>query len=222
MKLGTMAWVVGGVLVVAAGGAGVAACSSSSGSPANPGTDSGAGTDTGGGGQDANMPMDDAGTGADCGKNPTLHPSDGGKGSIFCAYPNDGGKAIYCDSPTQECCLGGFIGNNMYDDNTCQAVGTPCTNGAPLDGGGTNADQIPCEVSADCPGGSICCATGDTPAMSVPGCTYYKGGHFFGTSCVQGTTCQAGQFQLCGDSNECAGKTCTPFKAKILSLGFCL
>ena len=229
MKISTMSWILGGALVLTTTGVSMVACSSSS-TPAGGGggggtSDDGGGGDATGGGGGGGGGTDggggggggsDSGSTLDCGSTPMLHPSDGGVGSIFCGYDSNNMK-VNCNSPTQQCCLGGKNGTT-FEPDICVALGAGCTNGGPKDAG----LAIPCEVTADCAGtGMICCGIGGSPTPYLT-CPYDKEQGFLGSVCTQGTTCGGGQFQLCGADSECpTGQTCHAAKVKILQLGWC-
>jgi hypothetical protein len=159
----------------------------------------------------------DAGDASVCGSTPTLHPGNGT--SLFCPFGPDAGAPIYCALPTDQCCIGGFLGNNSYAPSDCESFGTTCTN--PPDGG---AHRIECEETVDCSNnnlGTICCAIGTTPVLDQT-CNYYRGSGFKGTTCEQGAACGASEFQICESVADCPNnQTCTPFKATGLQLGFC-
>ena len=224
MKNSQLAWLLGGALVLSSGVLGVAACSSSNtgnptggvdsgtGSDGGGGTDTGTGTDTGNGGTDSGGGTDGGGT-CTSPKSPSLHPSDGGAGSLFCGYlGNDAGR-LDCTPQTQVCCLGGKQGTG-FADPTCNAPGTPCANG-------TNPKEFQCGDPTDCASGSICCLGGPAPTLD-PVCGYYKAKGTTGSKCETTTTCAAGETKLCESNAECAaGQTCTPFKTLILQFGFC-
>jgi hypothetical protein len=158
----------------------------------------------------------DGGDASVCGSQPSLHPGNGT--SLYCPFGPDGGAAITCNLPTDQCCIGGLIGNNTYAPSDCESFGTGCTN--PLDGG----RALECEETIDCAGnnlGSICCASGSTVLDQT--CGYYRGSKFKGTTCEQGATCAGGEYQICASAGDCANnQTCTPFKVAGLQLGFCL
>lgn len=216
MKIRTLALVLGSALVVTGGGVAATACSSSnSGTPS--GTDSGGGkdgtanSDGGGTGDDGGI-GDDGGTAVDCGKSPGLHPEDAG--TIFCGFA-DAGK-LECTTGNQ-CCLGGKLGQGFAPEQ-CVQFGSACTNGA--DGGLPVQCGQPSDCTANGQANSVCCLRGNAPAQ-VAGCGYYKASGGQGTFCEQ--SCQTGETQLCESNGDCpSGKTCTPFKWKVLQFGFCL
>ncbi|HEY8041797.1 MAG TPA: hypothetical protein VIF15_18465, partial [Polyangiaceae bacterium] len=101
----------------------------------------------------------------------------------------------------------------------CVTWGQGCDN--PADGG----LPVQCEQTSDCTAnghsGSVCCIKGTTPA-AVPGCGYDKAKGGTGVFCEQGTACASGDIQICSSQADCpSGTTCTPFKWKIIQLGYC-
>jgi hypothetical protein len=122
-----------------------------------------------------------------------------------------------------QCCIGGSIGGGMYANDDCEPWGTACTNPP------TKGLAVPCEQPADCTAndggaGQICCLMGSQPAP-VAGCpaTDLKASGGTGTQCVVGTTCGAGNTQLCLSNADCpAGKTCQAFRWKIIQIGACM
>jgi len=238
MKIRNLALVLGAAFTVAAGGFAATACSSNSPAVTGGGYDSGTvrdsstGNDSGNTGNDSGMMGDDGGTGVDCGKTPELRPGDGG--TIYCPFAADAGQYVTCSSSgfchldcptaTTYCCIGGGTSPNYYT-SACQTIGQACDN-PPADAG-HGGRPVQCEEAADCQGGDagamICCATGGLPAQ-VPGCSYAKESPGFkATTCVSGTTCPSGQFQVCSTNAECgSGKTCQVFKALGVDLGYCM
>jgi hypothetical protein len=225
MNIRNLGWVLGAACLSIGGAFAMSACSSSNpppaaGDPVDSGGQSQADTgsspamDSGGGNNDM-----DAGSGNECGSTPKLHPGDGG--SLYCPFGPDG-SALDCPTASTICCIGGEISRGNYAVSQCGATGQTCPNPLP-DAGMYPARAVECEEAVDCQGGGkICCATGGTPAADMS-CGYYKESPgFTATTCVSGSTCPAGQFQMCGDNNECgSGKTCVPFKALGIQLGFC-
>jgi hypothetical protein len=234
MKVKTIALVLGGSLVLAGVGVGAVACSSSSSGGNNPGVDSGMNNpDTSSTGMpdnfappvDGNMPMNDAGVDAPAackhGNAPTLHPSDGGPGELWCGYLSGDAGKLYCNPGSQTCCNGGTMGSG-FADPVCGTPGTACANG-------TGPEEFDCEDQKDCPNGGTCCFGGNTIALD-PACNYdyaHASGSY--TRCVSpdaGGACAAGTEEtLCTSSAECAnvaGKpNCTPFKVIFYGLGHC-
>ena len=225
MKISTMALFFGGALVLSSAGVGLAACSSDSGTGTpTGGNDSGGNADstshTDGAMQgdtgmtgDTGM-MGDGGTGAECGTTPSLHPSDGGPGSVYCPFGPDGGS-IHCDpGANQICCINPKV-NGAFPPSTCS---TTCPY---ADAGG--ATNLECEDKITCTAnnkGAVCCGSGPMPALDTA-CGYYSEKGLKGGACA--ATCAANEFELCATSAECSGgKTCTPFKAKGMQLGYCM
>jgi hypothetical protein len=224
MNIRAICWVLGATCLTTASGLAMSACSSAS--PASPGNsvDSGGGSpDTGAsaaetGGDD---PADGGDGGPSCGSTPHLHAGDGG--SLYCPFGPDG-SAIDCPTGSTICCIGGEISRGNYAVSQCGTPGQLCPNPLP-DGGKYPARPVECEEANDCAGDGgpmVCCATGGTPAMDTA-CAYYRESPgFTATTCTPATTCPAGQYQICAHDTECAsGKTCVPFKAVGLQLGFC-
>jgi hypothetical protein len=221
MDIRKLGWVLGAACLVTGGGFAATACSSSSAAPTGS-NDSGAPVDSAGGshvdtggGGDPDAGSADSG----CGSTPHLHAGDGG--SIYCPFGPDG-SAIDCQTGSTICCIGGEISRGNYAVSQCGTAGETCPNPLP-DAGMYPARPVECEESVDCPGtGMVCCGTGGTPAMDTA-CGYYRESPgFTATTCTAGSSCPAGQFQICGASTECAsGHTCEPFKALGLQLGFC-
>ena len=232
MRVSKLACLVGSFLAGVAGFS-AAACSSSStptptvdsGSPA--GDTGSSATDTGSSTTDTGSapPPSDGGTESSCGNTPSLHPSTAGEG-LYCPFgaaPDGGSLTLYCGADggaDNLCCVSGEVGSS-YPPSFC-AKGS-CTFTAT-----TGITQIACEDPAtDCPSGNVCCgaATGGKVISLDPGCTYDKLSDWAYTRCA--TSCgtnEAGavEFELCATNAECSGgKTCTPFKAKGLDLGYC-
>lgn len=239
MKIRNLALVLGAAFTVAAGGFAATACSSNNPAVTGGGYDSGTvrdsstGNDSGNTGNDSGMMGSDAGDGGNsCGSTPSLKPGDGG--SIYCPFAADAGQYVTCSSSgfchldcptaTTYCCIGGGTSPNYYT-SACQTIGQACDN--PPEDAGHGGRPVQCEEAADCQGGDagamICCGTGGLPAQD-PTCGYYKESPGFkATTCTTGTTCPSGQFQICSTDAECgSGKTCTPFKALGVQLGFCM
>jgi len=225
MKISTLGLFLGGALLVSGAGIAVTACSSDSGT-GNPTTnpDSSTGNDgsshnDGQAQQDTGMMGDDGGsdtgTGAECGTTPTVHPSDGGPGAIYCPFGPDGG-AIHCNPASETCCINPKV-NGTFPPSTCSAT-CPYS-----DAGG--ATDLHCQDSISCSAngkGNICCGSGPLPTLDTA-CGYYNEKGLKAGNCEQGPSCAAGEFQLCGGQNDCpTGKTCTAFKAKGMQLGFCM
>ncbi len=231
MQIRNLAWVFGAALAVSVGGMGAMACSSGS-SGSTGGSSSGSGSSSGGTGSDAAADVatgDDGGTGVDSGtptadagcKNPaTPHP--GTAGDVFCGYGADGGS-LTC-STGQQCCVGGSLGGGQYAPDDCNTWGGACDN---PDGGGL---PVECEQPQDCTAnnksGAVCCLVAPTGGAvnSVPGCPLdFKATGGKGTSCEMGTTCAAGDVQLCGADTDCPSSAphCVGFRWKIIQLGYC-
>ena len=141
--------------------------------------------------------------GADCGKVPTLHPTDGGVGP-FCPFlAGDGGR----DCPTtQTCCHA----DNVAPE-TCAADPNTC---AVPDGGAT----FQCDTPLQCGAGTTCCLHGTV--QSDPVCLTLFGSKIKGTFCE--ATCAAGSVQICAQQSDCpAATTCTPFSTKGHQFGYC-
>jgi hypothetical protein len=155
----------------------------------------------------------DAGTDANCGSNPTLHPSTGGPGALFCPFFTDGGFG-HCTPKTQVCCVGGKQGA-AFVDSVCNAAGMQCTNGV-------GPKEFDCTDQNDCGSGEVCCMTGPGPTLDA--CGYYKATGTTGSKCELGTTCQGGELRVCESNTQCmSGQMCTPFKASIyFQFGFCI
>jgi hypothetical protein len=207
------------------GALGVAACSSdsSSSSGALPGIDSSTGdgsssgssgasssgsSGTSGGGSSGTSgssgTTSSGGTdaGPDCGKVPTLHPTDGGVGP-FCPFvTGDAGK----DCPaTQTCCHA-----DNTNPETCAADPAACN--VP-DGGAT----FQCDTPLQCGAGKTCCLNGTV--QSDPVCGTLFGSKIKGTACE--TTCAAGSVQICAQQSDCTTGTCSPFSTKGHQFGYC-
>jgi hypothetical protein len=224
MNIRMMAWVTGSTFLLALGAVGAVACSSDSGTgtPTNNnntgndaatshtdggggnggGNDSGSGNggnnDSGGGGGD------DGGGAADCGKTPTLHPTDAGTGA-YCPFSGTGDAGNLTCAFGQHCCEPG-TGNA-----TCAA---DC---ASLADSGTD---WACQGNAQCGAGEVCCAEATSVNGPDPGCTYLFLSHFKGTVCAPGG-CPAGTYQMCESTSECATGTCTAAKGKGAEFGMC-
>ena len=230
MKLSNVAFVLGGLVSMAAAVVGSGACSSSSSSGSQP--DSGTATDSSVGGGDTAMPSADADVDAGCGDNPALHPNTPG-GGVYCPFgaAADGGDlTLYCGADggaANVCCIGGENANSTYPPSICSA-GT-CTFTAT-----SGNTQVQCEDPAtDCPAGNVCCgsASKSHTIEQKTGCTYDDLSDWVYTKCEKGTACAATstapgtgpEFQLCTSNAECGGgKTCTPFKAKGIDMGYCM
>jgi hypothetical protein len=235
MKVQTIALVLAGALAAAGGAVGIVACSSDSGTGGGNPPDGAVGSpdtnqpavDANQPGVDSNLPPVDGGTSdgpATCthGAAPTLHPDDGGPGSLWCGFlSNDAGK-LYCNPSTQVCCNGGKMGTG-FADPTCNAQGTACTNG-------TGPEEFDCEDQLDCQDpAAVCCFGGNTIAHPDPVCLYdyaHASGSY--TRCVHadaGGACSATEETVCTSDAECAniaGKPhCTPFKVIYYGLGHC-
>jgi hypothetical protein len=223
MKIRTLGWVLGAACLMTGGGFATIACSSSS--PGATGSvDSGTSDLDTGSGVDSSSPpdMDAGGGGNDCGSTPHLHLGDGG--SLYCPFGPEGG-AIDCPTGSSICCIGGEISRGNYAVSQCGDPSQICPNPLP-DAGKYPARRVECEESADCPAGDagpqICCGTGGIPALDMA-CSYYRESPgFTAMTCTAGTSCPAGQFQICASDPECGtGHTCKAFKAVGLQLGFC-
>lgn len=220
------AWCLGGVLLCAGAVAAVACDTDGTlipSAPADAGHDSAVVEASVDGGQDA--PGDahphEGGRpegGESCGSMPKLFPSDGGVGSLFCGYPPGDAGDLYCNGGAQTCCLGGADGDGGFAAPACEPLpaqpdGGLCTNGNP-------APELDCESVADCPSGQVCCMTGPNPPSLDTECGYYKASDVTGTHCA--ASCLTTETRICESQAECASGTCTPFKALILQLGFCM
>ncbi len=232
MKTSTLALLLGSALTIAGSGLAVTACSSSS-SPAekndaSSGND-GSGSSSGGSGSSSGS-SGGAEAGVDCGSTPSLHQSDAG--TIYCGFGAGDAGELYCP-PTQECCIGGGEGQDMFAPQVCQSFNTTCTNGGGPDAS-TNEQPIPvqCAQIADCTVNGVtaataCCMQG-AKSSTVAGCGYPK--YSDGTAIIcegdaggNPTQCAAGEVQVCSSQADCpSGTTCTAGKWKILDLGFCM
>src|ERR1700722_5291236 len=181
------------------------------------------------GGNDASAPETGSGDGgsdaavdASCGSTPTLHADT--PGTIFCGF-GDAGE-LNCVTG-QECCLGGYLGNDVYGPQEGPMFGATCTNGGVPDTG-TPAIPMQCAQVADCTANSVtgaasCCLQGANPPADAPGCTYPKAVGGTAVVCETTAACATGEVQICSQQSDCpTGKTCTPGKWKILQVGFCL
>ena len=223
MEIGKLALVLGAAFTVGVCGVSAAACSSSSGNTGS-GSSSGGSSGSSSGGD----------SGVVCKSNPTLHTATGG--SIYCGYAGDAGATLTCPLG-QECCIGGSLGGGLYADDTCQTWGSTCDNPAP-DASMSPGLQVECEQTADCTvnssagdggtgeggaGSMVCCLVGTSPAQ-VAGCPIEDqkavGGN--GTVCEQASACMTGEVQVCLQTSDCpSGQTCTPFRWKIIEMGYC-
>jgi hypothetical protein len=142
---------------------------------------------------------------------------------IYCGFDADGGT-LSCATGTQ-CCIGNSIGGGKFAPDDCEPWGTQCMNPANM---GLN---VPCEQPSDCTANNsdagatpICCLMGSQPAQ-VTGCDAadLKASGGKGTQCVAGTTCGAGNTQLCLSNADCPmGMTCHAFRWKIIEMGACM
>jgi hypothetical protein len=228
MKISTIALVLGSAVVTCAAGAGVAACSSSSGTGEPTGNyDSGAAdTSTGDAGAQDSAPNGDSSSDsstADAACAPTLHVSspDGG---IYCPFSKDftvdGGEYAYCTTGTQSCCLSPSSDAGL---STCETTGS-CP---------TGFSQWQCAGPEDCVGtNNVCCLTSG-PTESSTTCTgTLKTEGFDNTRCTTAGECtgtvEAGmytddQFITCEQQSDCpSGKTCTAVKTTGTPIGLCL
>jgi hypothetical protein len=219
-----VAFVLGSLVSVAAVASFASACSSkSSGGGTTPPVDSGT------------MQSDDSGiadAGADsCGSSPSIHAGEA-DGGIYCPFgpENEAGTeqtTLYCGSggsPAKLCCIGGELASGSYPPSNCAAS---CSFQAT-----SGNTTIQCEdPNTDCPSGNICCGGAEKTIEQVEGCGYYKLSDWVYTKCESAKTCAASatapatgaEFQVCASQAECpSGKTCTPFKAKGIDLGFCM
>jgi hypothetical protein len=149
-----------------------------------------------------------------------LHPGQGT--SLYCPFGPDAG-ALSCSEPSTFCCIGGEISQGNYADSVCQAANTACNN-PPPDGGVFPARPVQCEEALDCTNnnlGSICCATGGTPALDA-NCNYYREKPGFSAISCEASSCPNGTFQVCATNAECKQGTCVAFKAVGMDLGFCM
>jgi hypothetical protein len=58
-----------------------------------------------------------------------------------------------------------------------------------------------------------------TDTSAPASCGKLKGRGVKGTFCRP--TCQAGELEVCWDTSECTGATCTPFATFAIQLGYC-
>ncbi len=147
-----------------------------------------------------------AGGGGACKAAPKLFPP-----SASGEYCLDGASSFSCQTTHGEgqgCCQGTTVGSST------------CT---PMSGGSLScpAGEVPwaCEGTADCATGSICCSRG-TPAFD-PACGYYEWTGFQGTVCETGSTCGAGDIQVCYLTDTCGVGACTATFASANEIGFC-
>jgi hypothetical protein len=215
-------WLIAGVVVGSTAGTIVVACSSDNSTGTTTGTtthETTSNTTTSGTGGTTTTSSTGNTTTSSCQSDPHLHGADAG--SIYCGF-DDAGNNFSCPTGMQ-CCIGGSIGGGNFAPDECAPWGTACMNPA------NKGLAVPCEQPADCAandGGasSVCCLMGTTPAL-VPGCDSndYKASGGTGTQCVSGTTCGAGNAQLCLNQSDCpSGMTCTAFRWKIIQMGFCM
>ena len=138
---------------------------------------------------------------------PKLHRTQAGQG-VFCPGSSvDGGRELYCDKATQQCC-----------DTPSDAGPSTCSSA-------TAACPVPdsiawqCEDSTNCAAGKACCAAVTLTPDSV--CGYLRGNSgFTGTVCR--AACAAGETQICQQQETCGTTgTCTPFKVEGNSIGAC-
>jgi hypothetical protein len=148
-----------------------------------------------------------AGGGGACKAAPKLFPPSAS--GEYC--PLDGASPSSCQTTHGEgqgCCQGTTVASST------------CT---PMSGGSLScpAGEVPwaCEGTADCATGSICCSRG-TPAFD-PACGYYEWTGFQGTVCETGSTCGAGETQVCYLTDTCGAGACTATFASANEIGFC-
>jgi hypothetical protein len=164
----------------------------------------------------------DASPDASCGSTPSLHVDTGG--TIFCGFGDAGDLDCVIG---QECCLGGYLGNDVFGPQACSAFGSVCTNGGVPDTG-TPAIAMQCAQVADCTangvtGAASCCLQGANAPADAPGCTYPKAVGGTAVVCETTSACATGEVQICSQQSDCpTGTTCTPGKWKVLQVGFCL
>jgi hypothetical protein len=112
--------------------------------------------------------------------------------------------SLYCTLPAEVCCLG------ASHTSICAVAGTTCP---------TPLVTLNCTGAAQCGAGQVCCASGPEPTLDVA-CGFFTEEGMPGSSCVTGTSCPSGLFELCGSTADCA--TCTAFKhSSGDDLGFC-
>ncbi len=250
MNIKHLALVLGAAALVASGGVGSVACSSSSSnssssssssggssSGGSSGSSSGSTADSGGDDSGSSSGGGDGGGSSGCKMDPSLHP--GTAGSIFCGYTDAG--AFNCMTG-QQCCLGGKEGSG-YAPEQCMTWGGTCTNGmGPL--------PIECEQPQDCAAngmtGAACFLQGNpSPPAPVAGCdpgdlishggsaiacevagSGGDGGSAGDGGAAEGGAagaCAAGELQVCEAPGDCpTGKTCTPIRWKLYQIGVCL
>jgi hypothetical protein len=122
----------------------------------------------------------------------------------------------------QECCIGGATTSGGFANDDCEMWGNNCTNPPGM------GLQVECNQPADCAANNkpnnICCLNGTLPAQ-LAGCPTgdIKATGGTGATCNAGTSCGAGNTQLCLQDSDCtAPMKCTPFRWKIVQLGFCM
>ncbi len=189
----------------------------SSGGDATAAVDAGAGDAVQGdsAGSDSGGLPEAGGDAGSCGSTPTLHPGSGT--NLFCPFGPDAGAPLECTSGQQYCCISGKVGGS-YPPSDCEAISpSGCT---AVKNGVAGSTQIACEDPAtDCPSGQVCCGSPNAIALAS-GCTYDKLVGFTYSKCA--ASCAVSEFQICEATSQCgSGKTCTPFKAKGLQLGYC-
>jgi hypothetical protein len=222
MKIRTVAFAVGGAVLIALGGVGAVACSSDDGSgtptPGNNDKDATTAADTGKPtpGKDGSVvetdsdtPVGDAGTDSnvdpvDCGKVPTFHPVEAGTGP-YCPFSAVGDAGNLTCAATQHCCEHPADAGKPSE---CQAAA--CAK--------TDTDWM-CQDKNNCPGAQVCCAVTTGPGQD-PGCSFYFLHKFTGTACR--TACAQGELTVCEGDDQCvAPAKCQHVTAKGGQFGFC-
>jgi hypothetical protein len=136
-----------------------------------------------------------------CHAAPTLYPDP--PTSEYCLHAASG-ETLYCTVPSEVCCLG------AGDTSICAAAGSTCP--SPL-------VTLDCTNSTQCGVNQVCCGAGAAPELDEA-CGYFAEAAMTSSSCVTGSACPSGLFQLCGSTAECA--TCTAFlHSSHDDLGFC-
>jgi hypothetical protein len=240
MKISTIALVLGSALITCSAGAGLAACSSSSGTgepsaPLDSGTDTSTGMDSGT--QPDTGPGADTGTGGDtstgddggdagCTSPPALHISSA-DGGIYCPFSKnfdvDGGEYAYCTTGTQSCCLSPSSDAGL---SVCTTIGN-CATALP------NSEEWQCAGPEDCKsGGSVCCLTSGPTEANAECVNTLKTKGFDNTRCMASQAACSGtvdagmytdnQFVVCEKQADCATGTCTALKTTGTSIGLCL
>ncbi len=226
MKIHTMAWTVGGAFLIALGGIGAVACSSSDDGTGTPstGTDASAkadtstnpGTDANVGQPDTSTPLTDAGPGApDCGKPLKFFPVATGTGP-FC--PGSSNKALDAGNKTcavnEHCCEHPVEAGVPSD---CHA--TACATADPLaDVDWSCTDRNSCSADG---GGVVCCAVA-TVANTDQTCDTWRLSGLTATKCEQGAACATGELIVCQGDAQCpTGKTCKHISSRGATFGVC-